>query len=89
MPADAALALFLLEFAAAAFALDAHAQAGPILLRVRAAVGFEAGRRAELPPPSVARTVLTAAIAADGALAAGRGGARRNKRWSSSACLCR
>lgn len=69
---DAALALFLLEFAGAAFALDALAQTGPVLLRIRAAVGFEAGRRAELRLlGAVTRAVLTAAIAANGALALG------------------
>ena len=68
--ADAALALFLFEFAAAAFALDAQAQTGPVLPRIRAAVGFETGRRAELRlPGAVARAVLAAAIAANGALA--------------------
>lgn len=72
MRADAALALFLLEFAAAAFALHAQAQAGPVLLRVRAAVGLEAGRRAELRLLyAVPRAVLLPAIAADSASAPG------------------
>jgi hypothetical protein len=68
---DAALALLFLELAAAAFALDALAQAGPVLPRIGAAMDFEAGRRAELRlPDAVARAVFNATIATNGALAA-------------------